>query len=320
MMTTTLVTGGSGFTGRHLIAHLKAQGHRVVALGSRECGADATHAVDLNTSATLDDLLQQELPTRVFHLAALSFVGHPEPLDFYRTNVIGTETLLVALKKLAIPPRVLVASSANIYGANAKASIDEHVTPAPVNHYAASKLAMEHIARTYSSALPLLITRPFNYTGPGQAAHFLIPKMVDHFRRRAPAMELGNLDVKRDFSDVRDIVAIYSSLLEQWPEPAQSGDVVNLGSGHATALTDVLAQLETLSGHALDVSVNPAFVRANEIPELKADVTRLHAWCPQAPHRPLRETLSDMLVKPTCADSVATAAAPPLYGQGPPTV
>tara|TARA_R110000796_G_scaffold88981_1_gene192372 strand:- start:5182 stop:6075 length:894 start_codon:yes stop_codon:yes gene_type:complete len=294
-MNTTLVTGGSGFTGRHLITHLKAKGHRVVALGSRECGADATHAIDLNTPATLDEILQQEQPSQVFHLAALSFVGHSEPLDFYRTNVIGTETLLTALQKLVVPPRVLVASSANIYGANAQASIDEHVIPAPVNHYATSKLAMEHIARTYATALPLLITRPFNYTGPGQAAHFLIPKMVDHFRRRASSMELGNLDVKRDFSDVRDIVATYATLLEQWPEQAQSGDVVNLGSGHATALTDILAQLEALSGHTLEVSVNPAFVRANEIPELKADVTRLNAWCPRVPHRPLRETLSDML-------------------------
>ncbi|MEA2120097.1 NAD-dependent epimerase/dehydratase family protein [Halovibrio sp. HP20-50] len=294
-MHTSLVTGGSGFTGRHLIAHLKAQGRRVVALASEPCGADTHHAISLDDHQALDALIQQEVPQHVYHLAALSFVGHPEPLDFYRVNVLGTDTLLAALARLETTPRVLLASSANVYGANARGAVHEQVPPAPVNHYAASKLAMEHLARTYASRLPMLIARPFNYTGPGQAEHFLVPKIVSHFRRRAETLELGNIDVKRDFSDVRDIVASYAMLLDQWPGQAHSGDVVNLGSGHATALTDVLVQLEALSGHTLDISVNPAFVRLNEIPELKADITRLHAWCPAVFPRPLRETLSDML-------------------------
>lgn len=292
---TCLVTGGSGFTGRHLIAHLKAQGHRVVALASCDAGAHAHHHIDLDDREGLTRIIRAEAPDRVFHLAALSFVGHPEPLDFYAVNVLGTQNLLEVCAALVTPPRVLVASSANVYGANASGRISEQVAPAPVNHYAASKLAAEHMARTFAARLPLLLSRPFNYTGPGQAGQFLIPKMVDHFRRRAEVIELGNLDVRRDFSDVRDIAAACAGLLEDWPVDARSGDVVNLGRGEAIALTEVLAMLEEQSGHRMEVRVNPAFVRANEIPELKADIQRLTRWHPAYQPRPLARTLADML-------------------------
>lgn len=239
--------------------------------------------------------MRAEVPDRVFHLAALSFVGHPEPLDFYAVNVLGGQHLLEACAALDAPPRVLFASSANVYGANASGRVNEQVPPAPVNHYAASKLAAEHMARTFAHRVPLLLARPFNYTGPGQAGKFLIPKMVEHFRRRAEHIELGNLEVKRDFSDVRDIVIAYAELLANWPAEAQSGDVVNLGRGDAIALTEVLAMLEAQSGHHMAVEVNPAFVRANEIPELKADISRLAGWCTSYAPRPLADTLNDML-------------------------
>ena len=294
-MSTCLVTGGSGFTGRYLIAHLKRQGHRVVALASQACGADETHHIDLNDHEAMANLIGRVSPQQVYHLAALSFVGHPTPLDFYRVNVLGTQTLLDALAALPTPPRVLVASSANVYGANAQAVIDEQVPPAPVNHYANAKLAMEHTARTYAERLSLLIARPFNYTGPGQAAHFLVPKIVQHIQQRAPRIELGNIDVSRDFSDVRDVVDIYSQLMHHWPAQAASGSVVNVGSGEAVSLQQLITTLEQQSGHRMEIQVNPAFVRSNEIPELKACIKRLTAWVPGVERRTLHTTLADML-------------------------
>ncbi len=294
-MQTCLVTGGSGFTGRYLIAQLKAQGHRVVALASQPCGADESHAIDLNDATALTALVNSVAPQQVYHLAALSFVGHPTPLDFYQVNVLGTETLLKALSALANPPRVLLASSANVYGANAQAVIDEHVSPAPVNHYANSKMAMEHIARTYAERLPLLIARPFNYTGPGQAAHFLVPKIVQHIQQRERVIELGNTHVSRDFSDVRDIATIYSQLLSEWPAEAVSGSTINVGSGEAVSLKEMIHRLEMLANHSLEVKVNPAFVRSNEIPELKACTQRLNAWVPGLKRYSLDQTLADML-------------------------
>lgn len=294
-MQTCLVTGGSGFTGRYLIAHLKRQGHRVVALASQPCGADEAHAIDLNDHVALRDLVSRVAPQQVYHLAALSFVGHPTPLDFYRVNVLGTETLLKALNELPTPPRVLLASSANVYGANGQAVINEYVPPAPVNHYANSKMTMEHIARTYAERLPLIIARPFNYTGPGQASHFLVPKIVQHIQQRASVIELGNTQVSRDFSDVRDIVAVYTQLLSCWPAQAVSGSIINVGSGEAVSLKAVIQRLEALANHSLEINVNPAFVRNNEIPVLKACTQRLNTWVPGLKRYSLDQTLADML-------------------------
>lgn len=294
-MSTCLVTGGSGFTGRYLIAHLKRQGHHVVALASQPCGADETHHIDLNESDALTDMVSRVSPQQVYHLAALSFVGHPTPLDFYRVNVLGTETLLNALSVLSTLPRVLVISSANVYGANGQAVIDESVLPAPVNHYANSKLAMEHIVRTYASRLPLLIARPFNYTGPSQAVHFLVPKIVQHIQQREPYIELGNINVSRDFSDVRDVVAIYSHLINYWPSEAASGSIINVGSGESVSLQALIKILEDLTGHHIEIKMNPAFVRSNEIHDLKACTKRLTRWVPSMSRYSLYDTLEAML-------------------------
>lgn len=294
-MATCLVTGGNGFTGRYLISLLKRQGHRVVALSSEPCDADEVYNIKLNDGAALDSLVHKVAPQHVYHLAALSFVAHQAPLDFYRVNVLGTETLLDALSRLSVPPSVLLASSANVYGANGQAIIDESVPPAPVNHYANSKLAMEYIARTYAQKLPLLIVRPFNYTGLGQAGHFLIPKMVYHFKQRTPYIELGNINVSRDFSDVRDVVAIYSKLLNKWPVNAVSGDILNVGSGQAVALETVLHKLEELSGHHLEVKVNSKLIRVNEIPTLQACTVRLNSWVSIKRRYTLDDTLMTML-------------------------
>ncbi|WP_252107299.1 MULTISPECIES: NAD-dependent epimerase/dehydratase family protein [unclassified Halomonas] len=294
-MKTCLVTGGSGFTGRYLIALLKRQGHRVVALASQPCGADETHHVDLNDEASLVDVIQEIAPEEVYHLAALSFVGHPTPLDFYRVNTLGTDVLFKALSKLIQPPRVLVASSANVYGANAQAIIDENVTPLPVNHYAHSKLAMEHVATTYAQRMPLLIARPFNYTGRGQALHFLVPKIVQHIKNLESVIELGNVHVSRDFSDVRDVCNAYTCLLHQWPSESQSGDIVNIGSGRAVSLKGLIDDLQSISGHEIKVMVNQDFVRSNEISELKACTSRLDRWAPGLSRVPLKQTLEWML-------------------------
>ncbi|QEI08381.1 NAD-dependent epimerase/dehydratase family protein [Pigmentiphaga aceris] len=292
MPTTALVTGASGFTGRYMVRALQAQGVHVVALASG-AGADTTLACDLTNAQEVEAVVAQAAPDWVIHLAALSFVGHADQEAFYRVNVFGTLNLLAALAKQAKQPsRVLIASSANIYGTPGIEIIDEDVRPAPVNHYACSKLAMEHMVATWFERLPIVVVRPFNYTGPGQDERFLIPKIVGHFARRAPTIELGNLDVSRDFSDVRDVVAAYMGLLNS---DARS-QFVNVCSGRAIALREVIAMAENLAGYTIDVRVNPAFVRANEIPVLRGDDRRLQEIV--GPRQPIafEQTLRDMLV------------------------
>lgn len=291
---TVLVTGASGFTGRYLVDALEANDYRVVGFGSGETHAENMVQVDLTNLSAVHEAVARVQPDYVVHLAALSFVGHEDPEAFYQINLFGTLNLLDALAALDVAPKkVVVASSANVYGANAREVIDEGICPAPVNHYACSKLAMEHMVATWFERLPLIVTRPFNYTGVGQNEQFLIPKIVEHFRRGERAIELGNLDVSRDFSDVRDVVDAYVSLLHA----NTTSRIVNICSGNATPLRDVLSMMNALAGYDIEVRVNPAFVRSSEIPVLRGSralIGQLAGWQPK---RGLDETLKWMLGK-----------------------
>lgn len=288
-----LITGLEGFTGQYVAAELREQGYEV--FGTRHGGvadvAAGCFRVDICDLAALRRVVEEVEPQVVVHLAAISFVGHGEVDAIYRANVMGTRNLLEALAGLSCKPRaVLLASSANVYGNAPVELIDEEVILAPANDYAVSKLAMEYMARLWMDRLPIVVTRPFNYTGVGQAAHFLIPKIVSHFQRRAPFIELGNLDVERDFSDVRIVAQAYTRLLDAAP----AGQVINVGSGQVVSLREVLAMMGEISGHEIEVRVNPAFVRANEVKRLQGDVSRLKGLIGDYQPIPLMDTLEWM--------------------------
>ncbi|EGH00317.1 UDP-glucose 4-epimerase [gamma proteobacterium IMCC2047] len=187
-----LVTGLKGFTGHHLQSELEAHGHTVIGL---QCDLTDPQAVAAEV-ATVQ-------PEAVAHLAGVAFVGHGDANAFYEVNLIGTRNLLVALAEHVPNVRsILLASSANVYGNRSEGVLSEDSTPDPVNDYAVSKLAMENMANLWVEKLPLFIVRPFNYTGIGQDEKFLIPKIVAHFREEKAVIELGNLEVWRDFGDV----------------------------------------------------------------------------------------------------------------------
>lgn len=280
-----LLTGADGFTGKAFAARAHAEGHVVVPLRA-----------DLTDKNALPHEVADAQADAVVHLAAISFVGHADDQAFYAVNVVGTTNLLAALAAQQIrPQQVLLASSANIYGNCDASPIDESQAPAPVNHYAMSKLAMEHMARTFADRLPIVITRPFNYTGPGQSPSFLIPKLVDHFARRAPTIALGNLDVEREFNDVQMICDTYLQLLRH----GVAGEAYNVCSGRPYTLMHVIETLESITGHSMEVQVNPAFVRANEVRTLCGSPHKLHALMAshnvQLVNPPLDETLRLML-------------------------
>lgn len=256
-----LLTGAAGFTGLFFKHKAEPAGHTVWPL-----------AANLTDKAALAKEVTKAQPTAVVHLAAISFVGHADEASFYAVNVLGTMNLLAALAALPVAPtKVLLASSANVYGNCDASPITEGQTPEPVNHYATSKLAMEHMALTYADRLPIIITRPFNYTGPGQAPQFLIPKLVNHFARHADRIELGNLNVEREFNDVRMVCEAYLRLLNK----GQRGQIYNVCSGHPYTLQHVINTLERITGHTMAVDVNPAFVRANEVHRLCGSPAKL---------------------------------------------
>lgn len=298
-MSKILVTGADGFTGRYLAAELQRAGHEVHGLvhkpvaSGKVAGVRALHVADLSDAAALAAVVNEVQPDKVAHLAAIAFVAHGDIEAIYRTNLVGTRHLLEALAQSNAPlDAVLLASSANVYGNSVGGVLDENTPPAPANDYAVSKLAMEYAARLYVGRLPLIMARPFNYTGVGQAESFLIPKIVNHVRRRAPLIELGNLDVARDFSDVRNVVQLYRRLLEA---PAAVGQTLNVCSGQAWSLNDVLAMVREISGHDFEVRVNPAFVRQNEVKTLLGSRARLDAVVGEVPEIALRDTLRWML-------------------------
>lgn len=288
-----LITGASGFTGRYLTQELTNHGWEVWGLGHTPQPGLANYAVaDLDDYAQLQAAVQRVAPQAVFHLAAIAFVGHGSPADFYRINVGGSRNLLQALASLPTPPQsVLMASSANVYGNSAEGKLNEATAMRPANDYAVSKVAMEMMASLWMDRLPIVIARPFNYTGVGQSPDFLIPKIVEHFRRKAPQIELGNLQVWRDFSDVRDVVHAYRQLAEL----EASNIVVNVGSQALYSLQDVLDQCVKLTEHHIEVRVNPAFVRANEVKTLCADTSRLESLIGARALVPLDQTLQWML-------------------------
>jgi nucleoside-diphosphate-sugar epimerase len=287
-----LVTGINGFTGRYMAAELQAKGYEVIGTGSQPSAAPDYHQVDLADGPGLRALLAELQPDVIVHLAAIAFVGHGAADAFYQVNLIGTRNLLEAIAACGKTPEcVLIASSANVYGNVSEGMLDEHTPPAPANDYAVSKLAMEYMAKLWCDRLPIVITRPFNYTGVGQAENFLLPKIVSHFQRKAPAIELGNLDVWRDFSDVRAVVRAYRGLIEA----RAVGQTVNVSSGITHSLREVIAKCSAITGHTLDVQVNPAFVRANEVKTLCGDNARLRALVPGWETPDLDETLGWML-------------------------
>lgn len=278
------VTGADGFTGRYVRQALAARGSEMVALSADI--ADAS-AIDAEIASTRFDGL--------LHLAAIAFVGVSDWRSFYAVNQIGTFNLLESLARHSPGTRCVLASSAQIYGPQASGIVSETARPNPANPYAVSKYAMELGASYWAGKLSISIVRPFNYTGVGQEVQYLIPKIVSHFRERAPVIELGNIEVARDFGDVRAVAAAYAGLLLDTNEDV----TVNVCSGTVTRLRDVIAIASALTGHDIEISVNPAFVRAGDVPVLGGAASKLQSLLPDWSPIPLRETLAWMLDEPS---------------------
>lgn len=289
-----LVTGITSFTGSYLQRALERAGYEVHGtIRSGEPIGFRRYVAELTDRAALLDVIEMIRPQHVIHLAAVSFVAHEKADDIYHTNIVGTRNLLSALAASSVCSSlgtVLLASSANIYGNSDVELINENHCPKPANDYAVSKFAMEQMAALWQ-VLPITIVRPFNYTGIGQSRQFLIPKIVDAFAQRLHLLELGNLDVYRDFSDVRDVVDVYVRLLMLSPRTT-----LNVCSEQVHSLREILAITSNLSGHTLDVQVNPQFIRANEVRLLRGSAARLRSLIPDWRPRPLSETLSWMLI------------------------
>ncbi len=297
-MLKALITGVNGFTGRFMAHELHLAGYAVFGITQLQCpekiqGIKSLYATDLCDSEQLKVIIQKVQPDVVVHLAAISFVAHGNVEDIYRSNVIGTRCLLEALVIAGKPIKsILLASSANVYGNAKEGCLTEETPFSPTNDYAVSKVAMEYVASLYKKKLPIIIIRPFNYTGVGQSENFLLPKIVSHIRRSASVIELGNINVARDFSDVRNVVKYYKCLLET---PSAIGEIFNICSGYAFSLKEIVKLACEISGHELEIQVNPSFVRENEVKMLLGNPIKLKGVVGDFPVIQLNETLRWMI-------------------------
>jgi GDP-4-dehydro-6-deoxy-D-mannose reductase len=288
-----LITGGRGFVGTWLAEHLRSCGDEVVAVDAE---------VDVTDPAAVSDAVDAARPDAVYHLAALAHVGDSwrDPLRVLEVNVLGTAAVLAAARRYSEATRVLVTSSAEVYGPvpdEAALPLAEGREPAPLTPYAASKLAAEAVAgqAVRGHGQPVIVVRPFNHVGPGQSPNFAVPalarRIVEAKRAGAPSIPVGNLAARRDLTDVRDVVRAYRLLVEQ----GTPGRVYNVCSGRDVAIEDVARRLANLAGASVAFVPDPELFRPVEVPVLRGDPGRIRADTGWSPRIPLETTLADVL-------------------------
>jgi GDP-4-dehydro-6-deoxy-D-mannose reductase len=287
-----LITGGKGFVGQWLAAHVKDCGDEVVVIDIE---------TDVSDGAAVRRVMTETQPDAVYHLAAMTHVGDSweDPSQVLKVNVLGTAELLAAARALPTSPTVLVVSSAEVYGVvqPEQLPLGEDTPTAPATPYAASKLAAEAVAlqawRGYRQNV--IVVRPFNHIGPGQSPNFAVPalakRIVEARREGAHTLRVGTLTTRRDFTDVRDVVGAYRLLMQQ----GVPGTVYNVCSGQDVAISEVAAQLLSLAGAELELVTDPELVRPVDVPVLRGDASLLQAATGWQPTIPLATTLADVL-------------------------
>jgi nucleoside-diphosphate-sugar epimerase len=288
-----LITGIDGFTGYHLSKHLESRGYKIFGTTIENSTSSNIYRCDIRDFDKLKEILTETKPNYVIHLGAISFVDSRDRTLFYDVNSIGSENILKALVELKSQidlKKVLLASSATVYGNQKSELLVESMCPKPINHYGLSKFVMEQIASNYFQHLPIIVVRPFNYTGPKQSPNFLIPKIVSHYKREAPTIELGNLNVSREFNDVRTVVEIYKRILES----SFHGGVVNISSNRPIKLLNIIDTMNIIAKYEIKVEVNPLLIRKNEIMSLSGSTDKLKSIIELPKIYTLKETLESI--------------------------
>ena len=303
-----LVTGANGFVGRHTVHDLQQAGHTVSGFGRSAASAIQPaldmHTGDIQDKDAVNNVVAQTRPEACVHLSAISFVpeGWRNPEALFSINLLGTIHLLEAFRRQAPDARILVASSAEVYGQRPRPRpVQEDDWMDPDNPYAISKAAADRLALLYARqhGLRVMTVRPYNHIGPGQDPHFVVASFAAQLaaisqQQAPPILKVGNLDSRRDFSDVRDVARAYRLLLEH----GQQGRAYNLCSQQTTTIRAILDQLCDLSGAHPVVEVDPQRYRPDgERPGL--DTTRIETDIHWKPEIPMSATLRDILTEAT---------------------
>jgi GDP-4-dehydro-6-deoxy-D-mannose reductase len=295
-----LVTGATGFVGRWLISELEDHGHEAVA-------SPPQSSLAITDARRVRAWVDAVRPDAIAHLAAISFgpdAGRDAPAAF-RVNVLGTAVVIDAARRMPRPPVVLVAGSSEAYGPPDPGDLPlaETAPTVPANTYGLSKLAQEGVAVAAgrSGGVPVIVTRSFNHTGPGQRSDFVVPALARRVVAMKlgiePAISVGNAEVRRDFLDVRDVARAYRLLIELGVSERieAAGVVVNVASGQAVAIRSIIERLCSMAGCEPRIKIDESLVRADDPVEIRGDAALLRRLTGWAPSIPLDQTLADVL-------------------------
>jgi GDP-4-dehydro-6-deoxy-D-mannose reductase len=304
-----LITGVTGFVGRHLAAAFASEDAELIGLGRRPAAlADAPAELaayvecDLTQAEAVREAVREAPPDRVFHLAAEASVARSwqDPAEVMRANAGATLNLLEAVRAETPRARVLLACSGEEYGSPDELPVTEESPLRPRNPYAVSKAAADLLGAMYGDAhgVDVVRTRAFNHAGPGQSDAYVVStfaRQVAAAEATRPAgdrieIEVGNLEAKRDFTDVRDVVRAYRLALEKAP-PA----VYNVCRGKATSIADILAGVAARSQLRIEPRIDEERLRANEVMEIRGSHDKLSSATGWRPEIPLERTLADTL-------------------------
>jgi GDP-6-deoxy-D-talose 4-dehydrogenase len=289
---TVLITGINSFTGRYLKLELESFGYDVFGTSTKNSSDDHVFFLNFLDRIEVEAFFARKSFDYVVHLAAVSFVESKDVQEIYNVNVCGTVNLLVGLmNSRSTIKKVFLISSSVVFGNQPSVLLNESSKFYPLSDYALSKVSVEYLANMYSEDLPIIILRPFNYTGRGQNNIFLIPKIIENFKLRRNVIELGNLDVSRDYSDVRDIARFYARLVGV----AKPGEVYNVGSGSSYSIFDILTLLGTITGHEPEIRSLKENQRKKDIISVNGDFSKINEILNSPCRIEFKETLEWML-------------------------
>jgi len=311
-MKKVLITGITGFVGKHLADHLLSQKkYEIIGTYRSDSGLETLgklkdqlqlKQVDLNDPQAVESFILSEKPDYIYHLAAQASPSKSlsHPMETLTNNIASELSLLEVLRKHTLPTRVLIVSTGDVYGIVKPADIpiDEETPMRPVNPYAVSKITQDYLALQYHLAFKIDVVRvrPYNHIGPGQKEGYVISDFAKQIAeieagKKESVLSVGNLNVGRDFTDVRDVVRAYELALEK----GESGEVYNIGSGKSHKIADVLDTLLSFSKEQIEVKVDQSKFRPIDVPEIICDSSKFRKLTGWKPEIPFEKTLQEIL-------------------------
>jgi len=285
-----LIIGIEGFVGKNLTSKFESCNYDIYGTSLTK-ESEKVFRCDIRNKNDLIRVFKKIKPNYIFHLAGVSSPAHSKKKEIYEINTLGVINLMEAILAAELnPEKILISSSASVYGNQTKGVYDETLTCDPVDDYGMSKFLLEEIVKNYFLKLNIILIRPFNIIGIGQSDDFVVQKIVSHFKNKKKVIELGNIEVEREFNDIE----YACESLKRLALSEHCCLIVNLASGRTISIKHILEEMQDISGYIIKVKTNQSLIRKDEIWRLSGSSAKLIRLIGTIEQKPLKETLNDM--------------------------